>query len=100
MHVRAISVQIQPGKMQELIDMYNNSVVPAQKTQKGYQGSYLMTDADNNKALAISVWESKDDLLATESSSGYFQEQMVKLGSIFAGSPESIHYELSSENSA
>ncbi|MCH8802237.1 MAG: hypothetical protein IH963_15150 [Chloroflexi bacterium] len=32
LHVRVATVQIQPGKMQEAIDIYNNSVVPAAKT--------------------------------------------------------------------
>ena len=45
MHVRATTVHIQPGKTQEAIDLFKSAVVPAQKAQKGYQGSYLMTDA-------------------------------------------------------
>ena len=49
MHVRAVTINIQPGKMQENIDIFKNSIVPAQKAQKGYQGSYLMTDASSNK---------------------------------------------------
>ena len=100
MHVRSTTVQIQSGKIQEFIDIYNNSVVPAQKSQKGYQGSYLMTDASSSKCLAISVWESEADMLAGESSGGYLQEQIAKLGSLLGSSLEFDHYELSSENSA
>ena len=54
MHVRVVTVQVQSGKTQEAIDIFKDSVVPAQKAQKGYQGSYLMTDASSGKALAIS----------------------------------------------
>ena len=99
MHVRATTIQIQSGKTQETIDIYNNSVVPAQKAQKGYQGSYLMTDASSGKALAISVWETEADMLAGESSSGYLQEQTAKIGSLLVGSLDFDHYELSSDNS-
>ena len=98
MHVRAATVQIQSGKMQEAIDIFNNSVVPAQKAQKGYQGSYLMTDAGSGNALSISVWETEADMLAGESG-GYYQQQVEKLGSLLAGAPALEHYELSSENS-
>ncbi len=98
MHVRAATVQIQSGKMQEFIKAYD-SLVPAQKAQKGYQGSYLMTDASSGKALAISVWETEADMLASESDSGYLQESLTKIGGLFEGSPEFDHYELSSENS-
>ena len=64
MHVRAATVQVQSGKMQEAIDIFKDSVVPAQKAQNGYQGSYLMTDAGSGKCLAISVWESEADMMA------------------------------------
>lgn len=100
MHVRAATITIQPSKMQEGIELFKNSVVPAQKAQKGYQGSYLMTDASSGKVLAISVWESEADMIAGESSGGYYQEQIAKFGSIFVGSPILDHYELSVESSA
>lgn len=80
--------------MQEAIDVYNNSVVPAAKAQKGFQGAYLMTDASSGKGLSITVWESEADMEAGESS-GYYQEQIGKFGDIFAGPPAREHYELS-----
>ncbi len=100
MHVRAVTVQIQPGKTQEAIDVYKDSVVPAAKAQKGFQGAYLMTDAGSGKALSITVWESEADMLAGESSGGYYQEQIAKFGSVFSGPPTTDHYELSVESGA
>ena len=100
MHVRATTVHIQPGKTQEAIDLFKSAVVPAQKAQKGYQGSYLMTDASSGKGLAISVWESEADMMAGESSGGYLQETIAKFGSLFAGPPDFDHYELTVESSA
>ena len=99
MHVRAATVQVQPDKVQEAIDVFKNSVVPAQKAQKGYQGSYLMTDASSGKGLAISLWESEADMMAGESSSGYYQEQIAKFGSLLTAPPTLDHYELSAESS-
>jgi len=55
MHVRAVTVQIQPGKMQEAIDVYKDSVVPAAKAQKAFQGAYLMPAASSGKGLSITV---------------------------------------------
>ena len=99
MHVRAVTVQIQSGKTQEAIDLFKDSVVPAQKAQKGYQGSYLMTSASDSKGLAISLWESEADMLAGEST-GYYQEQIAKFGSLFTGPPDLNHYEVSVHASA
>ena len=73
MHVRAVTVQIQPGKMQEAIDVYKDSVVPAAKAQKGFQGAYLMTDASSGKGLSITFWDSEADMEAVESI-WYYQE--------------------------
>ena len=99
MHARATTVQVQPGKMQEAIDLIKDSIIPAVKAQKGYQGLYLMTDATSSKALAISVWETEADMMASETR-GYYQEQIAKLGSLIAGTPTTDHYELSMEESA
>ena len=96
MHVRAVTVQVQPGKMQETIDVYNDQVVPAAKAQKGFQGAYLMTDATSGKGLSITVWESEADMIAGETS-GYYQEVISKFASVFSGPPVREHYELSVE---
>ena len=98
MYVRAATVQVTSGKMQEAIDIYNNSVSDL-KAQKGYQGAYLMTDAASGKVLSISIWESEADMLAGESIGGYYQQQVGKFAFVFAGTPTLDHYELSSENS-
>ena len=100
MHVRATTVQVQPGKVQEAIDLFKNSVVPAQKAQKGFKGSYLMTDASSGKAIAMSLWESEADMMAGESGSGYLQEQLAKFGSLLTAPPMIDHYELSVDVSA
>lgn len=91
MHVRAATVHIQPGKMQELIDLYKDEMAPAVKAKKGFQGQYLMTDVSSGKALAISFWDSDEDVLDTE----YLSEQVrAKFGSVFVGPPNYDHYEL------
>lgn len=99
MHARAATVQIQSGKMKEAIDIYNQVVV-AMKAQKGFQGAYMMTDAGSGKVLSITVWESEADMLAGESSGGYYQEQIGKFANVFAGAPALEHYELSVDVSA
>ncbi len=97
MYVRAANVSIRPGKMQEVIDLHNDSLIPAAKAQKGWQGSYLMTDTVNGKILSITVWESEEEMVASETGSGYLQEQVAKFDSVFAEPPNFSHYELSAE---
>ena len=75
MHCRVVSVQIQAGKTQEAIDLYQNSVVPAAKAQKGFGGAFLMTDPGSGKALSNTVWESQADIDAYRESEAHKQIQ-------------------------
>ena len=98
MHVRVATGQITSGKMQEAINIYNNSISEV-KAQKEYQGGYLMTDAGSGKILSFTLWDSKSDMLSGESSGVYYQLQVGKYPFVFAGTPTGEHYELVSENS-
>ena len=99
MHVRATTLQIQPGKMQEAIDLARDSILPVAKDLKGYQGLYFMTDTDSGKALAITVWETAADMMAIETS-GPYRHILAMLVGLLSGAPASEHYELSIEDSA
>ena len=99
MYVRAGTGQIQSGKMREAIDIANDSVVPAAKAQKGFRGIYFMTNAASGNFLALSIWETGADMLASESD-GFSRKQFAKIGALMASSPEFDHSELSVEASA
>ena len=99
MYVRAGTGQIQQGKLQEAIDIANDSVVPAAKAQKGFRGIYFLTDAANGKFLGLSVWETEADMIASEND-GFSREQFAKIGALMTGPPTLEHYELSAQASA
>ena len=65
-HARTNRRQIQAGKMDEAISEYRDSVIPAVGSRKGFVGGLLLSDRDNNTTLAISLWASKADMLATQ----------------------------------
>ncbi len=94
MHARVVTVQIQPGKMDETIGLFRDSVVPAAKAQKGFKGAYLLTNRSTGKGIAVSLWETEADLTAGETS-GYYQEQIAKFGQLFAEPPLREAYEVS-----
>ena len=94
MHARVSTVQIQPGKTDEAINIYRDSVVPAAKQQKGSKGMLLLTDASTGKGISIALWETEADMKAGEAS-GYYQEQIAKFASVFAAPPVMEHYEVS-----
>ena len=58
-----------------------------------------MTDASNDKILSITIWESKEEMLASESGAGYLQTEVAKFDMLFTNPPTFDHYELSAEAS-
>ena len=99
MPVRVVTFQSQPGKLQDIIDLYNRWVVPMLKAQKGFQRAYLVTDAASNKGRSINFWETEANLMATETSEVYHYENAMT-GGYLVGEINSEHFELSGEASA
>jgi heme-degrading monooxygenase HmoA len=94
MHARVTIVQFLPGKTDEGIAIYRDSVVPAAKQQKGCKGLYLLTDRKVGKGISIALWETEANMLAGESS-GYYQQQLAKFKDIFGAPPVRESYEVS-----
>src|SRR5215210_7367254 len=94
MNARVVSIQIQPGKTNEAVSIYQDSVVPAAKQQKGFKSALLLTDSTTGKGFSITLWETEADMTASEAS-GYYQAQIAKFGGVFAAPPVREQYEVS-----
>ncbi len=94
MYARVVTVQVQAGKMDEMLSIFRDSVVPAAKEQTGFKGIFALTDTDTNKAISIALWETEADMKAGEAS-GYLNEQIATLAHTFAGAPTTERYEVS-----
>ena len=93
MFARLTIVQMKTDKLDETIKIFEDSVVPASKSQKGFQGCYLLTDRNTGKGIACTIWESEDDAVANEQS-GYYQEQVGKFKDFFTAPPVQEGYEV------
>ncbi len=94
MFARFTIVQVDADKVDEVIKLYEDSVVPAAKSQKGYRGAYLFTDRKTGKGYSISLWDSEEDALANEQS-GYYKGQVGKFAEHFTAPPVQEGYEVS-----
>jgi len=94
MFARFTIVEVNMDKINELIKLFEHSIVPAAKSQKGYRGAYLFTDRKTGKGYVISLWDSEEDAVANEQS-GYYKEQVGKAAEFFAGPPVREGYEVS-----
>ncbi len=94
MFARVTNVQTKVDKIDETIKVFEESVLPAAKSQKGYRGAYLLTDRKTGKGVSISLWDSEEDAVANEES-GYYQEQVSKFKDVFIAPPVREGYEVS-----
>ncbi len=94
MYARVTITQMLPGKTDEAIGIFRDSVVPAAKQQKGNIGSYLLTDRKTGKGISIAFWETEADMTASETV-GYYQQQLAKFKDLFGAPPVREVYEVS-----
>ena len=95
MYARVTIVQIKSDKTDEAIKIYEDSVVPAAKSQNGYISAHLLVDrkAGTGKGISITVWDREVDAIANEQS-GYYQKQLAKFKDIFSAPPVREGYEV------
>ena len=94
MFARFTIVQVNVDTVDEVIKLYEDSVVPAAKSQKGYRGAYLFTDRKTGKGYSISLWDSEEDAIENDKS-GYYQEQVGKFAKHMTAPPVQEGYEVS-----
>jgi len=94
MFARLTIVTMKSDKIDETIKIYEESVIPAAKSQKGFRGIYLLTDRKTGKGISIALWDSEEDAIANEQS-GYYQEQLGKFKGFFTAPPVREGYEVS-----
>ena len=92
---RLTFAKTKPGTSTDKIrNMWDESVIPAAMTQKGFCGGFLLSLGE--EGIAVSLWESKADAEAGEKS-GYYQEQVKKIAPMFAAPPERKLYNVNSK---
>ncbi len=73
--------------------LFEESVIPAFKSQKGFNAAYFLSEHDTKKSICISIWDSKEDAVCNEESHVY-QEQLVKFMDLFTDPPYREGYEV------
>ncbi len=86
MYARLTKFDIKLDKVEEGIELYRKSVVPAAKSQKGFIAVYLLTDRPTGKGFALTFWKTEKDALANEHNR-YYQEQLAKFLDFFQTMP-------------
>lgn len=83
MNARVVTAQFQPGKVEDAIQVFRESVLPFTRQQPGVRDLLVLADRDTDRCVVVALWESEEAMIASETS-GYFQQQLAKFGGILA----------------
>lgn len=93
MYARLSTLQFEPEKLNDVLKIVEESVLPAAKEQAGNRGFTVMSDPETGKVVVISMWESEDDMERGESS-GYYRDQISKISDSLTGPPAREAFEV------
>jgi heme-degrading monooxygenase HmoA len=93
-HARVVNLRVRPVDTKEMIRIYRDSVMPAARRQRGFEGAVLLTDPETGIGISITMWETEADREAGEAS-GYYKEQIGKFADLLTETPVRKHYEVS-----
>jgi heme-degrading monooxygenase HmoA len=74
------------------LERFKELVVPAVRQREGYEGMHVMMTPEG-KGLIMSLWTSEEAAVAGVES-GYYDEQVAKLVTLFRTPPGREHYEV------
>ena len=94
MYARVNTMQYQPGKVDEVFQIFRESVLPETKKQAGFQALTVLLDHETDKAVVITLWQSEADARASGAGSSYMQTHLAKASSYFAAAPIIEIYEV------
>lgn len=78
MIMRITTLQVDPVRVEELLQLITTSVVPAAQQQPGFKQFTVAVDRTNATIKAIALWATEADVTASDTS-GYYQEQIAKV---------------------
>jgi heme-degrading monooxygenase HmoA len=93
MYARLLRIQTKINRIDEASMLFEESVLPLCKNQKGFKGAYFLADRKTGHCIPVTLWESEKDMKATEESA-FFQEQVVKFMNFFTAPPIREAYEV------
>ena len=78
MYARLTRFRLKVERVEQSIKIFNESILPAAKNQKGYCGIFLFMNKRTGESTSLSFWDSEADCQASEENH-YYQEQLIKV---------------------
>ncbi len=96
MYARVMTMQYQPGKVDEAIQVVRGSVLPELRQEEGFQEFTMLVDRSNHKVVGIILYQTEAHLQAAGASSSHptLQARAARVSSILAAAPLVETYEV------
>lgn len=93
MYASITQVSIRPDKAAEATRIWQEEILPVNRTLSGWKGAELFTNPATGEGVAVNFYETEADVAKVESS-GTFQQLMGKLAPLLAAPPTRKVYEV------
>ena len=87
MYARMMTFHLKREDVDKAVDIYENSIVPEAKKQKGFKSAYFLLNKVAGKFVSITFWNTMEDAVENEKS-GYFKKQVDKFSEYYVVPPE------------
>src|SRR6266704_1096493 len=96
MYARVVTIQVQPGKVDEAIQFVQGSILPELRQEAGFQGLTMLVDRTNYKAIAIVQDQTEAHLQTAGASSSHptLQARATRGSSTHTATPRVETYEI------
>jgi heme-degrading monooxygenase HmoA len=91
MFARVVTTNVSPNGMESVIRVVDEQL-PDARQQPGFKGFYLLADRDAGQLMTISLWDSRESILAVEARAAELTSQTVRSGGMTV--PDVAVYEI------
>jgi hypothetical protein len=94
-YARVVSARVAPERLDDLIRVLQEKVVPDAEAQPGFEGALTLSDPSTGKGMMITLWATPEDLIAGEIT-GYLSQQLAAVAPILRGptTRETFHVDI------
>ncbi len=78
MYARVNILEGPPEKMDEALRYFQENVLPNLKQIEGFKGTIALGDRQSGKTLGITLWESEENIRATEAGADRSRSQLAE----------------------
>jgi hypothetical protein len=91
MYARVNATEWNPDKVDRGMQLTEDTIIPAYQECQGFRGYILLTEPSGDKAMAITLWETEEDM---EASVAVARAMVGELKGILRAPPQAQNYDV------